>query len=183
MIAIVSKDKDFSHELARQLAQELGQACEIFPEMPQPGPEGLQLVLSDAPEPAALSAPVLSLSRPLSLQHLLERVAAALSEEAALSVAPGLQFHPRSRRLLQEASAQALELTEKESELLQALLKAGEAGLSKEALLASIWGIEAELNTHTLETHIYRLRGKLKELGSDERLEATDGGYKLTQEK
>ena len=42
--------------------------------------------------------------------------------------------------------------------------------------LKEVWGIEAALDTHTLETHIYRLRGKCKELAGDELVEAVEGG-------
>lgn len=53
-------------------------------------------------------------------------------------------------------------LTEKECALLAALALAGPEGLDKEALLARIWGHQAILETHTLETHIYRLRQKIE---------------------
>ncbi len=72
-----------------------------------------------------------------------------------------------------------MDLTDKEAGLLQRLAEAGNKGVAKDQLLKDVWGIEALLDTHTLETHIYRLRGKFKELAGDEMIEAVDGGYVL----
>ena len=52
-------------------------------------------------------------------------------------------------------------------------------GASRETLLKEVWGMEADLNTHTLETHIYRLRAKLRELSGNDIIEAFEGGYRL----
>ncbi len=71
-------------------------------------------------------------------------------------------------------------LTEKEASLLEALHDAGESGLSRNALLLKVWGYSETLETHTLETHIYRLRQKI-EINPDEPtlLLTLEGGYAL----
>lgn len=67
-------------------------------------------------------------------------------------------------RMLVHSSGKSLSLTEKESELMAKLAGATDQRASRELLLSSIWGMSDEVDTHTLETHIYRLRGKLAEL-------------------
>lgn len=71
-------------------------------------------------------------------------------------------------------------LTEKEAELLQHLMQDNETELSRELLLKNIWGYNDDINTHTLETHIYRLRNKLKQ--ASEYLDiifSAEGHYRL----
>jgi len=71
-------------------------------------------------------------------------------------------------------------LTDKEAQLLHSLAESKGQVVSKEHLLKTIWGFEEALDTHTLETHIYRLRGKFRDLTGDESMiAATEGGYKL----
>ncbi|MGE3712744.1 MAG: helix-turn-helix domain-containing protein, partial [Hyphomicrobiaceae bacterium] len=71
-------------------------------------------------------------------------------------------------------------LTEKETSILKYLLRAGEKVVSREMLLHDVWGYNAGVTTHTLETHIYRLRQKVeKDPSSAELLVTESGGYKL----
>jgi DNA-binding response OmpR family regulator len=75
-------------------------------------------------------------------------------------------------------------LTEKEINILRFLHRANGQPVSREVLLAEIWGYNSQISTHTLETHIYRLRQK-SEGGTDNStmetpLLVTDaGGYRL----
>ncbi|MCK6417710.1 MAG: helix-turn-helix domain-containing protein [Alphaproteobacteria bacterium] len=76
--------------------------------------------------------------------------------------------------------APPIRLTEKEVALLMALAQAGAQGLNKDALLARIWGHQAVLETHTLETHIYRLRQKIEaDAKNPEILLTIENGYCL----
>jgi len=59
-----------------------------------------------------------------------------------------------------------LELTEKEIELIELLYK--KSFTKKKEILAIIWKYASDADTHTVETHIYRLRKKIKEIFSDE---------------
>ena len=72
-----------------------------------------------------------------------------------------------------------LNLTDKEAQLLGSLARAGKGGIGREALMKDVWGFAGDMDTHTLETHIYRLREKFRELGGGEGIVVTDGGYRL----
>ncbi len=74
-----------------------------------------------------------------------------------------------------------IRLTEKETNILKYLYRAGEKPVSREELLAEVWGYNAGVTTHTLETHVYRLRQKIEPDPANARLLLTEaGGYKLT---
>ena len=86
----------------------------------------------------------------------------------------------RHKQLNHLASGQSVLLTDKEVALLQNLARGKGQVASKEQLLKDVWGFDETIDTHTLETHIYRLRGKFRELSDDDEIiAATDGGYKL----
>jgi DNA-binding response OmpR family regulator len=71
-------------------------------------------------------------------------------------------------------------LTEKETAILKYLYRAGEKVVSRYTLLHEVWGYNAGVTTHTLETHIYRLRQKIeKDTANAEILVTESGGYKL----
>ena len=73
-----------------------------------------------------------------------------------------------------------MRLTEKETNILKYLLRAGEAVVGREELLAEVWGYNSGVTTHTLETHIYRLRQKIEEDPSRATILVTDaGGYRF----
>lgn len=75
---------------------------------------------------------------------------------------------------------QVIDLTDKECEVLIALYQADGHMLSREALLRQVWGYVQALETHTLETHIYRLRQKIESDPSKPSLLVTEGeGYRL----
>lgn len=90
-----------------------------------------------------------------------------------------LRLRPAFKELLREGEA-SIALTDKEVEILIFLYRAGGKIISRDVLLAEIWGYNAEVSTHTLETHIYRLRQKIEtdpEIGGV--LMTEPGGYRL----
>ncbi|NTU76338.1 MAG: response regulator transcription factor [Alphaproteobacteria bacterium] len=105
-----------------------------------------------------------SFSKPLRLGHLLTRLAFYMQvrrQTQAVEVALGpWVFAPRARQLTESATGAAVKLTDKETSLLDYLCQAGQPVL-RDDLLAAVWGYDGALDTHTLETHIYRLRRKL----------------------
>ena len=125
----------------------------IDPLHPQPVPLGTypQLVL----EPALLAHPI----RPFQLKRLLVARGAA----TLLPLGQGWQLDMAGRSLTHPAAA-SLSLTEKEAQLLSVLACATPTALPREKLLEEVWGLAREIDTHTLETHIYRLRHKLGSL-------------------
>lgn len=88
-------------------------------------------------------------------------------------------FRPANKMLLDERGGK-LRLTEKEAAILRFLHRAERHSVARETLLREVWGYNANVTTHTLETHIYRLRQKIEENPADAQLLVTDGGgYKL----
>jgi len=101
------------------------------------------------------------------------------SEEAEFRIGPYV-FRPAQKILLDGKGAK-VRLTEKEAAILRFLHRAGGEPTARETLLREVWGYNANVTTHTLETHIYRLRQKIESDPADAQLLVTDGGgYKLT---
>jgi DNA-binding response OmpR family regulator len=83
-------------------------------------------------------------------------------------------------KLLVDPKGRKLRLTEKETNILKFLYRAGPVVVGRDTLLHEVWGYNAGVTTHTLETHIYRLRQKIEPEPSNARLLVTEaGGYKL----
>lgn len=90
----------------------------------------------------------------------------------------GWIFDTAQRSLTRQTVTQPL--TEKESMLLQCLLEAGTSPCPRETLLKKIWLYQPDIETHTLETHIYRLRQKFTALEPPPcDIETIDGAYRL----
>ena len=72
-----------------------------------------------------------------------------------------LIFYPVKKIIYNDKKETKEHLTEKETDLLEYLIKNKNSEILKKNLLISVWGIDKNINTHTLETHLYRLRQKL----------------------
>lgn len=122
------------------------------------------------------------ITKPFRFAVLMARVHAHLrshdrSEEAMYKIGP-YTFRP-SAKLLLDAKSHKIRLTEKETNILKFLYRVGEM-VPRETLLNEVWGYNPAVTTHTLETHIYRLRQKIEENPSDARILLTEnGGYRL----
>ena len=90
---------------------------------------------------------------------------------------------PSQNSLIHNESGKDIRLTDKERLLLRVLYQAGDPGLSRRDILKNIWGYADEAETHTLETHIYRLRQKLEPFGAQDIIRAEDGYYILDIKK
>ncbi|GEO80815.1 winged helix-turn-helix domain-containing protein [Pararhodospirillum oryzae] len=134
---------------------------------------------ADAPEEGEV------MTKPVRLAELLARLA-ALRPCAPARTSPPLPvgafwFHPDERMLIGRADGARIRLTDKESALLAALCRHGDTGASREALLHEVWDYGSAVDTHTLETHVYRLRRKLDPDPAQESvLLTTEGGYRLS---
>ena len=123
------------------------------------------------------------ITKPFKFAVLLARIRAQLrqheqSEDAVFTIGP-YSFKPAAKLLLDDNGGK-VRLTEKETSILKYLYRAGEKVVSREVLLHEVWGYNAGVTTHTLETHIYRLRQKIeKDPSSAELLVTETGGYKL----
>jgi len=122
-------------------------------------------------------------TKPFRFAVLLARIRAVLraheqSEEAVFTIGP-YAFRPAAK-LLSDEAGRKVRLTEKETNILRYLLRAGEAVVGREELLTEVWGYNSGVTTHTLETHIYRLRQKIEADPSQAVILVTDaGGYRL----
>jgi len=123
-------------------------------------------------------------TKPYKFAVLLARIRAQLRDyehsEGAVFRLGVYEFRPAAKVLLDE-KGRKIRLTEKETNILKYLYRAGEKAISREELLAEVWGYNAGVTTHTLETHVYRLRQKIEPDPANARLLLTEaGGYKLS---
>ena len=122
-------------------------------------------------------------TKPFKFAVLLARVRAQLrqheqSEDAVFTIGP-YTFKP-ALKLLVQGDGGKIRLTEKETSILKFLYRASEKMVTRETLLTEVWGYNTGVTTHTLETHIYRLRQKIeKDPAKAELLITETGGYKL----
>jgi DNA-binding response OmpR family regulator len=121
--------------------------------------------------------------KPFRFAVLLARVRSHLrqhehSEDAVYRVGP-YTFKPSAKVLVRDDNKK-IRLTEKETAIIKFLYRSGEQSVSRETLLADVWGYNAGVSTHTLETHIYRLRQKIERDPSHSEILVTEGGgYRL----
>jgi DNA-binding response OmpR family regulator len=122
-------------------------------------------------------------AKPFKFPVLLARIRAQLrtheqSEDAVFALGH-YTFKP-AQKMLVDAKDKKVRLTEKETNILKFLYRQQSAVVAREMLLHEVWGYNAGVTTHTLETHIYRLRQKIEVDPSNARLLVTEnGGYKL----
>ena len=103
------------------------------------------------------------------------------SEDAVFKVGPYL-FRPAAKQLHDAARNKRIRLTEKEAAILKFLYRAGGRPVPRNVLLNDVWGYNSNVTTHTLETHIYRLRQKIEPNPAETRILLTEaGGYRLEQ--
>lgn len=125
--------------------------------------------------------------KPFRLGILLARLRAQLrqhenSEDAIFKIGP-YEFMPSAKLLTQTSDGKKIRLTEKETGILRYLYRANGKIVSRDILLNEVWGYNSEVSTHTLETHIYRLRQKIEITPSKSNIILTEnGGYRLAIE-
>jgi DNA-binding response OmpR family regulator len=122
-------------------------------------------------------------TKPFRFSVLLARIRAALrqhdqSEDVVFTIGP-YSFQPAAK-MLEAPDGNKVRLTDKETSILKYLYRQGPKTITREVLLKEVWGYNNRVTTHTLETHIYRLRQKIERDPSNARLLVTeDGGYRL----
>ncbi len=121
--------------------------------------------------------------KPFRFPVLLARLRAQLrtheqSEDAVFQLGP-YTFKP-AMKMLVKGKDKKIQLTEKETSILKFLYRSMDGVVPRDMLLSEVWGYNAKATTHTLETHIYRLRRKIEPDPSNARLLVTEsGGYRL----
>ena len=123
-------------------------------------------------------------TKPFRMAVLLARLRAHLrqhekSDDAIFVIGP-YKFQPAAKMLMLGDGQKKIRLTEKETAILKFLYRVGNKTVSRETLLGEVWGYNASVTTHTLETHVYRLRQKIETDPDQVRLLITEpGGYRL----
>ena len=123
------------------------------------------------------------LLKPIKVSDLLT----AISQKIALQNSGGKDlkianygFRRNEKVLINLDTKVRVRLTEKETDILWQLWQAPQNELSRQKLLSDVWGYNDEISSHTLETHIYRLRKKIENSSSDASILATtENGYRL----
>jgi DNA-binding response OmpR family regulator len=124
--------------------------------------------------------------KPFRLPVLLARLRAQLrkhaqSGDAVFTIGP-YTFRPSAKLLIHGETKKKIRLTEKETSILKYLYRSGSNVVDRETLLAEVWGYSAGVTTHTVETHIYRLRQKIESDPSGPKILMTkSGAYHLVR--
>ncbi len=123
---------------------------------------------------------------PLRLGQLVEYARKLIAQKeqhkklAPIRFGDDIFFDPRTYFLNHKTDKKHILLTKKEAEIILFLSKNVDKSVSRQDMLDEVWGYASTVETHTLETHIYRLRQKLKnEFGLDDFLVTNDEGYIL----
>ena len=121
--------------------------------------------------------------KPLRLVELIALISTQLrqfraSDDSQFEIG-NLSFVPANKMLHEIGSDRAEALTEKEAKILKFLHRAFPSNVTKDELLAEIWGFQNGVSTHTLETHIYRLRQKISLLTKKQLVLTIEKGYRL----
>jgi DNA-binding response OmpR family regulator len=123
-------------------------------------------------------------TKPFRLNVLLARLRAHLRqserrEDAVFEIGP-YTFQPGAKLMTDASRRKKVRLTEKETAILRYLYHAGDRPTGRATLLGEVWGYNAAVTTHTLETHVYRLRQKIERDPANAEILVTEpGGYRL----
>ncbi len=123
-------------------------------------------------------------TKPFRLGVLLARLRAHIrqherSDDAVFTIGP-YSFQPSAKLLVNFETNKKIRLTDKETAILKYLYRSGNRVISRDILLDEVWGYNAGVTTHTLETHVYRLRQKIEPDPSNASILVTEsGGYRL----
>src|SRR5271168_2548193 len=123
-------------------------------------------------------------TKPFRLSVLLARLRAHMRQsehrnDAVFAIGP-YTFQPGAKLMTDQTRRKKVRLTEKETAILRYLYHAGDRAIGRATLLGEVWGYNAGVTTHTLETHVYRLRQKIERDPANAEILVTEpGGYRL----
>jgi len=126
------------------------------------------------------------ITKPFHLGVLLARVRAQhrqlnFLDDIALLIGP-YSFRPSTKILTNKETDTKIHLTERETDILKYLYRMGDRPAARKTLLGEVWGFKANVTTHTLESHIYRLRQKLEPDPANVQFLVTEPeGYRLVR--
>ena len=119
------------------------------------------------------------IEKPLRIKHLNKKISTTLAKISnsygvAHKIGP-FTFFP-VKKVMMLGNKTKVELTGKEVDILKCLISSGEEAVDRDKLLKQVWNYSSDVTTHTLETHIYRLRQKLEIDSTVPRLIISKGG-------
>lgn len=126
------------------------------------------------------------IAKPMRFGELLARIRSQLRQfrtsDDVRFTAHFLDFIPANKTLAAPHNQRIITLTEKETLILKRLFRSWPDSVSRDNFLQEIWGYHNDITTHTLETHIYRLRQKIARLTDIQLIETASNGYRLNKE-
>lgn len=122
--------------------------------------------------------------KPIRLNEFLNKLIASISiirkTDAGKLRFGKYELRPLQKEIFNFETKRLVKLTEKEVSVIQYLYKIKNRMIGKEELLKQVWGYHPDVTTHTIETHIYRLRQKVEQnLPESQIITTVDGGYML----
>mgnify|MGYP000697493383 CR=1 FL=1 len=182
-IVIISEEKLFCEALADAASRELGAEVTVMDSAKTLAsllPQQVDVLVTTIPPTLRWEGRILRYTpgQPRKITAMLADISVQLAEKALpqLPLSDVIVLEEKSRKLARADTGTALELTEKEQALLLFIKAEGEA--RREDILRAVWGMSPDVDTHTLETHLYRLRQKWRELADYDCILATDKGYR-----
>lgn len=145
----------------------------------------MPVILLNGANHVSAACDTITIAKPFRLSELMTRLNARLDMERSVHAEPSrLTIGPYelyvAEKALHTATAGRLRLTEKETAILVFLYRHSARAVPRAELLREVWGYKPAVTTHTLETHIYRLRRKIEADPANARILLTEpGGYRL----
>ena len=172
-VLIISHNPSFSGPLAAIAARECGWEMAVAEHYELTA--NLSLVVAHTLPQQPLPCPVLLVpeGKPQKIHTLLANMQQLMHKPQRVALTDELTLLPREKRII--TGDKGIDLTDKEQALILYLMEHGTA--SRETLLGAIWGVASDTDTHTLETHLYRLRQKWREISDEECIVASEHGY------
>lgn len=182
-IAIVTQDALLSEALSDIISTEMGEettSVESIKSLDSLNKNKIDLVLSDQllNKEWLEKLHALSLDKPLKIQDLLASIQKQLKSVLPVTMSLGAEviLHTKAKQLQHLKTGTSVDLTDKEQGLILFLKE--HKSSSREEILKEVWGVAEGVTTRTLESHVYRLRQKWRELADNDCIIATDKGYR-----
>ena len=198
-ICILSENETFAQDLAQQFEKELQEIATTF----DIKEDNINMVFADEEEDflssiatnAEVGAILLSsdkissnyadliIKKPFSLNQLLKKIKTntllpRIRRRECINFKE-YSLYPIKKEIIINNINKTIKLTEREVEIIKFLYQNPSGIVTKEDLLEKVWGYSAEATTHTIETHIYRLRQKVEQEGGSQLIITENNGYRL----
>ena len=197
-VFLYSDNNDFQEDLELQLSQNLNlfvidkdnpdlviidEDIIKYEEMRKKHPSLPVIVLTTSPSSFNDDNLNIVIKKPFSLSHLIDTIHTANNlldnSEEGYIIFNGYELRPSKKEIIDTVSGNIYKLTEKEVNIIKYLYKFKDNYISKTDLQKNVWQYNEEVATHTIETHIYRLRQKVETDENRKIIITNNGGYKL----